>query len=247
MSATANPTGSVFEPLAQRSTHDHVAQALRSAILSGRLAPGSQLREVQLANEFGISRAPLREAMRVLEEEGLLIKKPYRGSFVATVDARTIDEIASLRRLVEPYAVERTVARLQPEDLTQLDAWKENLRSAARRGDIASAIDYHLMLHRFFYEKADHDQIASLWRGWESQLRMFLAADLRRFPDAEQAADDHGRLLDLVAAGDIERLRVELAAHIHGAWEGMAADVSDDDGDGAENDAEDDAEDDVHA
>ncbi len=224
MSAETKGTGSVFEPLAQRSTHDHVVDALRSAILSGRLAPGSQLREVQLASEFGISRAPLREAMRALEEEGLLVKKPYRGSFVATVDSRAIEEIASLRRLVEPFAVERAVTRLQPGDKAQLRRWITSLRTNVRKNDIAAAIDAHLSLHRFFYERADHDQLLDLWRGWESQLRMFLAEDLKRFPDPEQAADDHARLLDLMEAEDWETLKVEIAVHVHGPWEGETED-----------------------
>jgi DNA-binding GntR family transcriptional regulator len=212
-----------FEPLAPRSTHDQVVDALRSAILSGYLAPGRQLREVQLAGEFGISRAPLREAMRALEEDGLLVKRPYRGSFVATVDDRAIDEIAGLRRLVEPYAMQRTVARLQPGDLARLREWNDTLRSAARDDDIATAIDAHLQLHRFFYEHADHDQLAALWRGWESQLRMFLAEDLKRFLDPDESADAHGHLLDLIESEDWEALKTEAASHIHDTTEANKA------------------------
>src|ERR1700756_1668764 len=89
--------------ITQRTTPGSVAHVLRNAILEGRLKPGSQLRETHLAADLGVSRAPLREALGLLAEEGLVEKIPYRGAFVAEVSHESIAEIASLRKRLEPY------------------------------------------------------------------------------------------------------------------------------------------------
>src|SRR6185503_5234987 len=84
-----------FGPIEQRTTPGSVAHVLRTAILDGTLAPGSQLREIPLAADLGVSRAPLREALGILADEGLIVKYPYRGAFVAEVSATGMSEIAS--------------------------------------------------------------------------------------------------------------------------------------------------------
>ena len=76
------------------------------------MAPGSQLREIPLAADLGVSRAPLREALGILADEGLIVKYPYRGVFVAEVSATGMTEIASLRKRLEPYAIELAIPRL---------------------------------------------------------------------------------------------------------------------------------------
>lgn len=104
-----------FEWQEQRTTTpDGVYRTLRAAILDGTVPPGGQLREAHIAKDLGISRSPLREALTKLEEEGLVVKIPYRGAFVVEVSAREVAEIDSVRLRVEPYAAEalgRSTAR----------------------------------------------------------------------------------------------------------------------------------------
>lgn len=206
-----------FEPLGQRTTPDGVHRVLREAILDGSLAPGAQLREAHIAADLGISRAPLREALTKLEEEGLIVKIPFRGAFVTEVSAETIAEIASLRFLVEPYAAELAAEALRGPQRAQLTKTIKALHQATHKQDIAASIDAHLQFHRLFYEHSGHALLMELWNGWESKLRLFLGADHRSYSDLEEIAVAHERLADMVMSGDMELFRHELAHHVHSA------------------------------
>lgn len=206
-----------FEPLRQRTTPDGVYQQLRDAILGGDLTPGQQLREAHIAAEMGCSRAPLREAFTRLEEDGLITRVPFRGAFVTEVSAETMAEIASLRFLVEPYAAERSAAVLRTTQRKALDSSVSRLHRATKKRDTSEAIDAHLSFHRLLYEFADHQQLWSLWNGWESQLRLFLAVDHASYSNLEDIATAHQDLADMIIAGDMDRFRRALAHHVHSA------------------------------
>lgn len=206
-----------FEPLGQRTTPDGVYGVLRQAILNGSAAPGSQLREAHIAADLGISRAPLREALTKLEEDGLVVKVPFRGAFVAEVSAETIAEIASVRFLVEPYAAELSADALRGPARRRLMQTIKALHQATRRNDIPASIDAHLQFHRLFYECSNHGVLQDLWEGWESKLRLFLAVDHRSYSDLDEIATAHERLAEMVLKGDMEVFRHELARHVHAA------------------------------
>jgi DNA-binding GntR family transcriptional regulator len=204
-------------PLDQRTTPDGVHRVLREAILNGTFAPGSQLREAHIAADLGISRGPLREAFTRLEEEGLLERIAFRGAFVTQVSPKTIEEIAVMRYLVEPYAAERTAANLGDAMPGQVNARVQALRKAANRGDMTGSIDAHLEFHRFFYEYSGNDLIAEQWAGWETRLRLFLAVDHRSYDNLDELAAGHEHLAGLIEQGHMERFRTELAHHVHKA------------------------------
>lgn len=207
----------IFQPLQQRTTPDGVYRVLRAAILDGSLAPGSQLREAHIAADLGISRAPLREALSKLEEDGLVVKVPFRGAFVAEVGAETIAEIASLRFLVEPYAAELSAAALRGPAKQELSTAVKALHQATRKGDIPASIDAHLQFHRLFYVHSAHGILQDLWTGWESKLRLFLAVDHRSYDNLDEVARAHAGLAEMVSDGDMDVFRHELAHHVHAA------------------------------
>lgn len=204
-------------PLDQRTTPDGVHRVLREAILNGTFAPGSQLREAHLASDLGISRAPVREAFSRLEEEGLVERVAFRGAFVSQVSPKTIEEIAALRYLVEPYAAERTAANLGDEMPRHVQERVRALRKAANHGDMAGSIDAHLEFHRFFYEHSGNALLAEQWKGWEMRLRLFLAVDHRSYDNLDELATAHEHLAGLIEEGHMERFRRELAHHVHKA------------------------------
>ncbi len=206
-----------FEKLNQRTTLDSVVAVLKDAILDGSLAPGSQLREAHIAAELGVSRAPLREALSKLQEEGLVVKQPFRGAFVAEVGPKAVEEIATLRLRLEPFAVERSLAWLQTDGRPRFRQLVKDLRDAANAGDVSASIEAHLALHRLFYEAADHKLLMDLWNSWEWQLRLFLAVDLRGFSNPREVAQIHSRLQKVIERGDLAEITHELRRHIHGA------------------------------
>jgi DNA-binding GntR family transcriptional regulator len=201
-----------LEPL---STPADVIRVLRRAILGGTFRAGSQLREAQLAAELGISRGPLREAFARLEEEGLVVRIAFRGSFVKEVTAQTVREIADLRFLVEPYAAERAAEQLGDALPVRLGELVHALRAAADAGDLPATIEAHLAVHRFFYEQSANQVLAGMWADWETQLRLFLSVDHQQFDDLNDLAAAHEYLAGLVHTGDMARFREQLAHHVH--------------------------------
>lgn len=203
--------------LQQRTTTSSVAEVLRKAILSGKFPPGSQLREVAIATELGVSRAPLREAFALLLDEGLVEKVAFRGTFVAEVSSEVMTEIASLRMNLEPFAIGLAVPNLTPERLAALRADVESMRQAADLDDMTMSIDAHVSFHRRLYEYSGHKLLLNIWKGWESQLQLFLSLDHRAFEDLHELAADHVRLLEVIETGDMEAVQREVERHVHGA------------------------------
>lgn len=206
-----------FERLRQQTAPEAAVVAIREAIFSGALAQGSQLREVQIAEAMGISRAPLREAFRKLEEDGLVVKIPFRGSFVAQVSEDTINEIVSLRVRLEPYAVELALPRMLGSDKQRLAQANAALEKAVKSGNVLDSLEAHLALHRLFYELSGHQALLRLWNDWEAQLRLYLAADHAAFGHLDRIHADHRRLEQVIRTGDMDAITTELVDHIsHG-------------------------------
>jgi DNA-binding GntR family transcriptional regulator len=207
-----------FEWLEQRTTTpDGVYRVLRAAILDGTVPAGGQLREAHIAADLGISRSPLREALTRLEEEGLIERIPFRGAFVREVSAQEIAEIASVRVLVEPYAAELSAQALRGPERPVLMRTIEELRRATDKHDIPASIDAHLHFHRLFYDLSGHSILQSLWNGWETKLRLYLAVDHRTYSDPHDIAADHERLATIALDGDMDGFRQALADHFQSA------------------------------
>jgi DNA-binding GntR family transcriptional regulator len=202
--------------IAQRTTPASVAHVLRKAILDGRLKPGSQLRETHLAADLGVSRAPLREALGVLADEGLVDKIPYRGAFVAEVSAEGIAEIASLRKRLEPYAIELALPQLAGSARVKVTRALEDMMIGADSNDPAATINAHMRFHRAFYELSGHKLLLDLWNSWETQLQLFFSVDHQSFADLNDVVAEHQRLLKIVDTGDLEAITAEIDRHVHG-------------------------------
>lgn len=207
-----------LQPLDHQPRAESAAAALRDAILAGRLAPGTQLREVHIAAELGVSRAPLREALRSLEEEGLVVRHAYRGAFVAEIGAETVEEIASLRVRLEPFAIQLALPRLRSaEGEALLQAALDRIDARTAAADIPGSIDAHLALHRLFYELSGHKLLLDNWRSWESQLRLFFAIDHSSFTGLEHQSEHHRGLIQAIRTGTQRDVDRELKRHIEPA------------------------------
>jgi DNA-binding GntR family transcriptional regulator len=210
-----NPKGVSLGRIENRTTPGSVAHVLRTAILDGTLAPGSQLREIPLAADLGVSRAPLREALAILSDEGLVVKYPYKGAFVSEVSAAGMSEIASLRKRLEPLAIELALPRLTGTRRLQVTRALEDMAIGADNNDAAGTIDAHMAFHRAFYELSQHKLLLDLWKSWEAQLQMFFSADHRAFADLHDLVADHVRLLEIIDRGDLDEITREIAVHVH--------------------------------
>ena len=213
-----------IERLKQSTTAESALLAMRHAILDGTFPPGSQLREVYIATELGTSRAPVREALNQLEREGLVVRVPFRGAFVAEVSPKAAAEIAALRTVLEPYAVEQALPYFATAaGRTELVETVNRLSEATASGDRPGSIEAHLAVHALLYRASGNEALYEVWKSWEVQLRLFLATDHNSFPQLSDVAVWHRALLAAIETGDIERIRHELADHIHSQVLGTAA------------------------
>jgi DNA-binding GntR family transcriptional regulator len=189
---------------------------VRNAILNGTFPPGSQLREVHIATELGISRAPLREALNRLELEGLVVRIPFRGAFVAEISPKAAAEIAALRAVLEPYAVQCALPYFAtPEGGAELVGAVNALSERTLADDRPGSIEAHLMIHGLMYRASGNQALYDVWKSWEVQLRLFLAVDHQSFRELSDLAVSHRALLVAIETGDMEQIRHELAGHIH--------------------------------
>ncbi len=209
--------------LERTTTPEGVYRVLRAAILDGTVPPGGQLRERDIAEDLGVSRSPLREALSRLEEEGLIVKIPFRGAFVVEVSAQDVAEIASIRLRVEPYAGELSMEALRGQHRPLLMQTVEDLDRATKDNDIPSSIDAHLRFHALFYDFSGHTVLQNLWNGWESKLRLYLAADHRSYSNVHDITREHAGLVLHVLAGDVEGFQREIAGHFPSALKARGA------------------------
>ncbi|TQM62375.1 GntR family transcriptional regulator [Humibacillus xanthopallidus] len=190
---------------------------LRSEILSGALVPGERLVEEQLTQRFQISRAPLREALRLLMEQGLVEHLPRRGARVKTYSDRDFDELFAVRHALERFALTQTGGRgLEGLDLTGVESSLETLRDAASRSDRLAASDAHRAFHLALVALAGNRQLLVTYEPVIVKLQLYMAANLRLEADTSSPIEGvrrHERLLDALLEGDPVRIGDELDRH----------------------------------
>ncbi|MDQ7910470.1 GntR family transcriptional regulator [Phytohabitans sp. ZYX-F-186] len=189
---------------------------LRREILSGRTDPGERLVEEQLTRRLGISRAPLREALRRLAEQGLVEHVPRRGVRVATLSDRDVQELYDVRDVLERHAVASALPLARDTDLVGLRAALEQMRKATKAGDRLQIAEAHRRFHVAVVALAGNSQLTAIYESILVKLQLYMARNLSREAEVAQPEDGvhrHERLLAAAAAGDQEAMLTELAAH----------------------------------
>jgi DNA-binding GntR family transcriptional regulator len=198
---------SLNPPEALSGVQQQLTATLRASILRGDFPPGSRLRQVEVADRFGVSPVPLREALTALEREGLVLRRPRRGWFVVQLEEDEITEIFELRLLLEQKAIHDALERITEEDISELEALTERLVHAA------DPLQHFELRERFYstlYGASGKRQLVSMILGLHNQLVMHLR--LQRVHDSNHA---HEELMDAVRARDIQQASDLIAAHLN--------------------------------
>ena len=183
---------------------DGIASVLRQSIMTGELPPGTRLIELELSRQLGVSRGPLREAMRILETEGLLENTPGRGTSVTQFSEKDIREVYTLRCVLEQEAIRRAAQKANDEDLAKLDHTLAALFEAAKEGNPSKVTELDFQFHTEIWEIADHDLLVQVLKGLTTQIRMFLAVQTHLYNDLGEGISDHQKLLDALKNADGE-------------------------------------------
>jgi DNA-binding GntR family transcriptional regulator len=216
--AADEPRSRRLGPVTTPTLVESVAEAIRESILSGRFAPGDRLVEAELARELHVSRGPIREALGLLGKDGIVVHEPRRGKFVQALTPRLIDEVYSLRLLLEPFAAERVIEQLDDEGRGQLKAALANIAEAASAGDERLLAQADVAFHDLLYELADHDLLQRAWlENIAGKLRLVSNITTRSLAELEDAERNHRRLLEPILAGDVATARRRIEEHISDA------------------------------
>ena len=173
------------------SIREQSLDTLREAILSGELKPGQSLTEMDLSRQLGVSRAPIREALRILNSEGLVETIPYHGTTVRRLTKVDIEEIYSLRSLLETYAMERVIETCEPADLRCLRQMVDGMVTAGDIGDLKAVNALDRDFHDALIEMSGHHLLQSMWQMVAMKVRQVMALVNRRNTDLTQIARNH--------------------------------------------------------
>jgi DNA-binding GntR family transcriptional regulator len=192
------------------------ADAVRKMILAGELRPGDRVVENQLTHQLGISRPPLREALRVLEQEGLLVQQPRRGVIVVPITLHDVYEIFTLRDQLERMAVDLGVPVRSPDRLERCRRALRELEEAARAGDAATVTDRSFDFHLAVVGLAGHRRLEESYRSLSLQMRLCMGMNQRARAAGEGLwgiVERHRAILERLERGDPREVLDLLADH----------------------------------
>ncbi len=191
-------------------------KSVRKMLASGKLKPGQQIIQDALASRLGVSRVPVREALKTLQAEGRVIHDPHRGYFVAELNAEDLSEIYHLRSILEDEAIRIGVPKATPADVVAIKGFHDEGLAAAAKGDVNQMATlnrkFHMAIYRLCNEERLITMIENLWDSLDAYRVLFLTDSSNR----ERTNDDHAQMIQAVKQKDVkESLKIQSAHREH--------------------------------
>ena len=149
---------------------DVVFNTLRKAILRGELKPGERLMEIQLANKLGVSRTPIREAIRKLELEGLVLMIPRKGAEVAQITEKNMQDVLEVRKALEELSVQLACERITPEQVEEMKMAAEDFRKVLKSGDVTKIAEADVKFHDIIFAATNNQRLITLLNNLREQM-----------------------------------------------------------------------------
>ena len=193
---------------------DVVFNTLRRAILTGQLKPGERLMEVHLANKLGVSRTPIREAIRKLELEGLVIMIPRRGAEVARITEKSLKDVLEVRRALDALSVELACDRITEEDMKRLLQACQDFEKAAKGKDASVIAKADVALHDIIVEATGNQRLAQLVNNLSEQMYRYRFVYIKEESKHDMLVAEHREIYESIASRDKERAARAAKLHI---------------------------------
>lgn len=190
---------------------EQITAELRRRILAGQLAEGAVLRQERLAGELGVSRIPLREAIRHLEAEGLVVSALHKGTSVSRLSPSELEELFGIRMQLETWLFEAAMPRMTEADFAACEALTDE---AARTGDVSNWADLNWRFHAALYQASGSRIALKLLRSVHDNAARYVNRQLAVVRDVERELSDHHAILAYARLGDVERGTDMLRRHI---------------------------------
>ena len=194
---------------------DVVFNTLRQAILRGELKPGERLMEIKLAKQLGVSRTPIREAIRMLELEGLVVMIPRRGAAVAKITKQDLEDVLEVRCAMEELAVELACLRITGAELEQLSRAHYEFENAMGHADPTSLAQKDVAFHDIIFEATGNKRLVQLINNLREQMYRYRLEYLKDERSHEQLVLEHKIIIENIKNRDVESAKQHIKEHIY--------------------------------
>ena len=191
-----------------------VYEELKMQILTGAIVPGTRMMEVELAKEIGVSRTPIREAIRKLEKEGLVTIEPRRGAYASQISIEDMVEILEVRQNMEGLAAYFAASRMTPEQMADLKEVSAKYNAAVQEGIMENMIKYDTRFHRIIVESCNNKTLMQMIEQLQELVLRFRYIYYDNFRRAENMPEEHKAILEAIESGDADAARDAADIHI---------------------------------
>jgi len=209
METNFNVTMNEYLPL-----RDVVFNTLRQAILRGELKPGERLMEIQLANKLGVSRTPIREAIRKLELEGLVLMIPRKGAEVADITEKSLLDVLEVRRALEELSADLACDRITEEEIAELKAAAEEFKKTLKSSDVTEIAEADVKFHDVIYLATKNQKLIQLLNNLREQMYRYRVEYLKREEVYEQLIREHEEIIEHISRKEKEEAVQIVCKHI---------------------------------
>lgn len=214
----------MLEPIVDADLVERVRTRLRKAILEGTLAPGDRLVEADLAAQLDVSRAPVRDALRMLEHDGLVTANGRRGRFVTVLSARDAWEVYTLREALEAMAFGIVVHDCPPQVLAQAEGLVAEMHLASQAGDRGRLSQLDVSFHRLICQTAGHERLLRTWDSMSNLISLLSRQVVgTQYDDLEAVPTRHQVLVDVIRAGEADPATAAIRGHIGSVAQNVVA------------------------
>ncbi|MHB1005486.1 MAG: GntR family transcriptional regulator [Chloroflexota bacterium] len=204
-------------PVIDTALSERVRRSLKAAILTLELRPGQMLVERQIAQQLHTSTTPVREALRYLSHEGLVVIEPNRRTFVRPLNPRDVEEIYAVREVLEPLAAGLSLNRLDGQTLTELRAVLDRDKEASQLGDTVAMAECSVRFHSVFLANCGNERLKMILDNLLGQVQHIASFAWRYRRTAKSAHEEHERIFDAVFRHDKEAVEAEMRSHVQAA------------------------------
>ncbi len=193
---------------------DVVFNTLRKAILKGELEPGERLMEIRLAEKLGVSRTPIREAIRKLELEGLVVMIPRKGAIVAEISEKSLRDVLEVRRSLEELAIELACERMTEEEMDELEKKEEEFAAAIAEGDSVSIAEKDESYHEVIYESTKNEKLVQILNNLREQMYRYRLEYIKEGENHQLLIVEHEQILKALRQRHVEEAKIAVREHI---------------------------------
>jgi DNA-binding GntR family transcriptional regulator len=221
MNRNGNQNGLLAAP-SQRTLSDYAADQLREAILSGQFKPNQRLVEQEIAESMQTSRGPVRDALKILENEGLVVRQSHRGAFVAQLHPEDFMEIYTLREALETLAIKYLIKNATDEQIDSLEQLVKKMEGLSRQDyNQTEATDLDLEFHHTLCKISGHKRVLTAWEALSGQIRLVVLKHRMENPKdlRERSVSWHEKIVQALCERDTNKAIKELQTHMAASFE----------------------------